>query len=159
MNIIRWYLSLSSKAQRVWAFLCLVVGVILSVVLMIAALIIKIVSLLALVVIGTPLALLGNPWWFDKWLLYDRIWNWILGGDIDETVSSRLGKWHFFNHAPVFKGRFYFLNQLVSLWLDQVDKDHIKKSIIPGAGIKISDSDMANLNRYSDSLYSISFPL
>lgn len=153
MNIISWYLSLSAVAKKAWAIGCLILGVIFSVVGVIGFLVFKASGLMVLIVIGTPMAVLGSPYWFEKWIVYDRLWNWLLDGDFEETVSSRLGKWHFFDHPPVFTGRLFFLNQLISLWLDQVDKDHIKTSIMPSAGVPVADHLVAKLNSVEGSLY------
>ncbi len=153
MSSIAWFLSLSKARQKTWAVVCLIFGILFSVVAILAVLAYKLFELVLLVVIGAPLAVFGSEYWFAKWIFYDCIWNWILGGDINETVSSRLGKWHFFNHAPVFKGRLFFLNQLVSLWLDQVDPNHIKTSIMPQVGVRVPDYEVARLSTIDDSLY------
>jgi len=155
MKIIIWFLALSEARRRIWAVVCLVVGILFSVVAMFFILMFKALGLIALVVVGGPLAVVGSPYWFGKWILYDRLWNWMLGGDFEETVSSRLGKWHCFDHDPVFTGSLFFLNQLVSLWLDQVDRDHIKTSIMPHVGVPVSAFKMARLNIIEDSLYTL----
>ncbi len=155
MNSIAWFLSLPEASRRLWAVVCLVVGILFSVVAMFCILVFKALGLIALVVIGAPLAVLGSPYWFGQWIIYDRLWNYLLGGDFEETVSSRLGKWHYFDHPPVFTGQLFFLNQLVSLWLDQVDKDHIKTSIMPHVGVPVPAFKMARLNIIADSLYTL----
>lgn len=58
---------------------------------------------------------------------FDQFVNTLFGGDPDETVSSRLGKWakdH--KHTKGIKAPIYFLANLV---VELFEKDHFKKSI------------------------------
>lgn len=156
MKFIEWFLGLSKAAQKFWAAFLLVVGIFLSVIAIMVALFFKMLWLVLLVSIGSLMAFKGSDYWFEKWFQYDCIWNWILGGDIKETVSSRLGKWYYFGHEPIFKGKFFLLNQIISLWLDRVDKGHIRKSIIPTVGKTVSAQQMIKLSEIEDSLESFS---
>lgn len=59
-------------------------------------------------------------------IAFDQLVNTILGGDPDETISSRMGK-------HVANGQCK-LCRLICFLLDIVDKDHCTKSIEPDEG-------------------------
>lgn len=61
------------------------------------------------------------------WLAFDRLWNAILRGSDEETVSSRLGKSTLHGHPPVFG--FLPIDKVVAHMLDTVDPKHCEKSI------------------------------
>jgi len=67
-----------------------------------------------------------------KWLLniaiaYDQLWNARLGGDPDETISSRLGKFEkkFPNGIPWR----YPIRKFIVWGLDKIDRNHCKDAI------------------------------
>lgn len=126
-------------------------------ILVFTALLIAVIFLM--IFVGTPLALLGNKLGFNTWLKYDCLWNWILGGDIDETISSRLGKSIYFGHDPVF----FNLEQdkLIAVFLHQLDHDHVRQSIIPDKGHVISDEQFMSVmsRKLDDALTALGVPL
>lgn len=63
----------------------------------------------------------------EVWLGFDKLWNAILGGTHEETVSSRLGKSTLHGHDPVFG--FLIIDKTIAHMLDTIDPDHCKKSI------------------------------
>ena len=77
--------------------------------------------------IGAPMALRGSDYWFHVWIGFDKLCNAALGGDHDETISSRLGKSTIWGHAPVFYS--LKIDKLVAWMLHQIDTDHCKKSV------------------------------
>lgn len=62
----------------------------------------------------------------------DQFVNTLCGGDPDETISSRLGKWHQTGRdsSGVRKGIYIVINWIVELF----QKDHFKKSIEENRG-------------------------
>lgn len=57
----------------------------------------------------------------------DQLVNTVFGGDPDETISSRMGKWHRSgkHKSGIKKKLYYFINPIVEFF----EKDHFKKSI------------------------------
>lgn len=60
-------------------------------------------------------------------IAFDQFVNTLLGGDMDETISSRLGKWARANkHKKGIKAHIYFIaNSIVELF----ERNHFAKSI------------------------------
>ena len=77
--------------------------------------------------VGAPMALRVSDYWFHVWIGFDKLCNAALGGDHDETISSRLGKSTIWGHAPVFGS--LKIDKLVAWMLHQIDTDHCKKSV------------------------------
>ncbi len=98
-----------------------------------------VVVILLMVFPGSVFAMLGNKLGFNALKKYDQLWNWIIGGDIEETISSRLGKSIFADHAPVFFN--LVIDKMVAVFLHQIDNDHVRSSIMPGAGEELSDEE------------------
>ena len=63
----------------------------------------------------------------DVWLGFDKFINAAMGGDHEETISSRLGKSIYHNSPSVFFTR--RIDKVVASCLDVVDPDHCLKSI------------------------------
>ncbi len=108
---------------------------------------------------GSVFALAGNKLGFNTLLKYDCLWNWILGGDIKETISSRLGKSIFAGHAPVF----FDLSQdkLVAVFLHQLDADHVRASILPSIGQHLTNEQYQTImsNDLADALAVLGVPI
>jgi len=96
-----------------------------------------IIAILLMIFPGSLLAALGNKMGFNTLIKYDCLWNWILGGSIKETISSRLGKSIFAGHPPVFFN--LAQDKLVAVFLHQLDHDHVRNSILPNEGQALSD--------------------
>lgn len=73
-----------------------------------------------------------NRYSFNILITFDQLTNTILGGDVDETISSRLGKWEIEskNKTGIRRIIYNFINYIVELF----EKDHFKKSIEPDEG-------------------------
>lgn len=62
----------------------------------------------------------------------DQLANTILGGDPDETISSRLGKWsHRYKHSKDIRK---YIAKYLGYILNKIDTNHIEKSIEPDEG-------------------------
>ena len=67
-------------------------------------------------------------------LSFDQFWNAVLGGDPDETISSRMGKWlavHI-NDSPCQMCR--YIAKPVCWVLNLIDPDHCRDAIDPEEG-------------------------
>jgi len=131
--VIKWLHSFARYPQllrKIISALFLVCGFVLATVLLIMAILIMIFP-------GSLFALLGNKLGFNTLYRYDCLWNWILGGDIDESISSRLGKSIFAGHPPVFFS--LAQDKLVAVFLHQLDHDHVRTSILPEEGLALTD--------------------
>ena len=72
--------------------------------------------------------MLGRYFW-NILIAIDQLANTLLGGDPDETMSSRMGKMvRSWKQKPEHKGRFYIALTLCFL-LNIIDKGHCEKSI------------------------------
>lgn len=58
---------------------------------------------------------------------FDQFVNTIFGGDPDETISSRLGKWH--RAGKDSTGLRHVVYQIANAVVELFQKDHFKKSI------------------------------
>ena len=101
------------------------------------------VCILLMVFPGSLFAILGNELGFNVLKKYDHLWNWIIGGDIEETISSRLGKSIFANHSPVFIN--LAIDKMVAVFLHQLDNDHVRTSILPNIGHKLSSEQYQDI--------------
>jgi len=131
--VINWLHSFARYPRilrKIISAMFLVCGFVLATVLLIMAILIMIFP-------GSLFALLGNKLGFNTLYRYDCLWNWILGGDIDESISSRLGKSIFAGHPPVFFS--LAQDKLVAVFLHQLDHDHVRTSILPEEGRALTD--------------------
>lgn len=117
------------------------------------------VVILLMVFPGSLLAILGNELGFNALKRYDHLWNWIIGGDIEETISSRLGKSIFADHHPVFFN--LAIDKMVAVFLHQLDHDHVRTSILPNRGRKLtSEHHQIILNiEFDDALAILGIPV
>jgi len=60
----------------------------------------------------------------------DQLFNTVLFGDPDETISSRLGKWL---EYPTTSTRYKFA-EFTCKFLHMIDKNHCRKSVEPDEG-------------------------
>lgn len=60
-------------------------------------------------------------------LSLDQMCNVLLGGDEDETISSRLGKIERANGGAIPKHRIF--SRFTAWWLDKIDPDHCREAI------------------------------
>jgi hypothetical protein len=118
-----------------------------------------IVAIVLMIFPGSVFALLGSQMGFNTLIKYDCLWNWILGGDIKETISSRLGKSIFAAHPAVF----FNLSQdkLVSVFLHQLDTDHVRASILPDRGQCLTSEQYVYImsNDLADALAVLGVPI
>lgn len=116
-------------------------------------------TILLLLVVGTPLALLGNSFGFNAWYQYDCLFNWLLGGDIKETISSRLAKSIYAGHPPVFMS--LARDRIIAVLLHQLDPDHVRKSIIKDQGRRLSDEQFIQImsHKLDDALKPLGVPI
>jgi hypothetical protein len=84
--------------------------------------------------IGAPMAIFGSIYWHHVWVGFDKFANALVGGNHEETISSRLGKSTIHGHSPVFVH--IWIDSLVSWLLHQVDHNHVSKSIDWSVGVK-----------------------
>ena len=77
--------------------------------------------------VGAWRAVNGSKYWQSAWLSFDYFCNAVLGGNIKETISSRLGKSIYYGHPPVFIYR--RCDKIVASWLHAVDRNHCRNSI------------------------------
>ena len=82
--------------------------------------------IVALIALVKPKSDMGQ-YGFEIWIAFDKLWNAVLLGDGEETISSRLGKSIYYNHGSVFGWK--WADKLVSGWLDLVDENHCLKAI------------------------------
>ncbi len=89
---------------------------------------------IAVIATATALAavvLFAPEWGYTVLLSLDQHVNAILGGDPDETLSSRLGKW--MRSGSEAKR---FVADTICWFLDLFERDHCVKSIDPTEGAK-----------------------
>lgn len=78
--------------------------------------------------------LLGSEWAHNILLAIDQYGNAVLGGDPDETISSRLGKWLTAGRVGVWDDIRYGVASVLCALLDLFDPDHCINSIDPNVG-------------------------
>jgi len=66
-------------------------------------------------------------WCLNIAIAYDQLWNARTGGDPDETISSRLGKFQE-KHGGVIPWR-HPIRKFIVWGLDKVERNHCKKAI------------------------------
>lgn len=76
---------------------------------------------------GVPMALQGSRYWHGVWIAFDKLWNAILDGDPEETLSSHLGKSTIYGYEVVLWNR--WADHTLAWLLHQIDKHHCEKSI------------------------------
>ena len=64
---------------------------------------------------------------------FDQFCNAILGGDPDETISGRMGRWRKKYPNPSDGWRYYVAKYLAH-WLGVIDKGHCEDAIEPDEG-------------------------
>lgn len=64
-------------------------------------------------------------YFWNLFIAYDQFCNAICGGDPDETISSRMGKWACHQE----KGIKYYIGSGICFILNFIDKDHCSKSV------------------------------
>ena len=72
-------------------------------------------------------ALQGSRYWHGVWIAFDKLWNAILDGDPEETLSSHLGKSTIYGYEVVLWNR--WADHTPAWLLHQIDKHHCEKSI------------------------------
>lgn len=88
--------------------------------------ILGLVGLFALTVVAY---LLGSEYAHNVLLAIDQYGNAVLGGDPDETISSRLGKWLTANRASTWDDVRYGVAAVVCAILDLFDPNHCLSNI------------------------------
>lgn len=76
-----------------------------------------------------------NRYGWNLLITIDQFLNTILGGDPDETMSSRFGKWMLSPHTGWRKSLAYFICNILNLFeechcIKSIEKDEGKNSII-----------------------------
>lgn len=79
------------------------------------------------VVVGLPRLAQGSEFWWGVWITFDKLVNGLLGGDFNETISSRLGKSIYHNHPPVFGS--FDADFTIALLLEAFEENHCFESI------------------------------
>jgi hypothetical protein len=68
-----------------------------------------------------------NQYFWNILIAIDQFINTICGGDPDETISSRLGKWH---QEGISKKSFrLIIYKVINVIVELFQRDHFKKSI------------------------------
>lgn len=114
------------KLRKLYAALALWLGIALSAIFII-------VLILLMLTWGFYAAFYLNSDYWNQFIRgYDKLGNAGLDGDHREYVSSRLGKYKYHGHEPVFLKA--WIDDLIIWWLHQLERFHSKKAIQKNVG-------------------------